>query len=450
MTISILIIAVFAFCSSAAANRSFYRYLDLTPTMDLLPRAEIDSFTAENIVCFQLTVKGDTLDVVKLDRGEPVSVYNFPAGFSVVTDDCSVTWTGSLDLTSGYRISLDEQGLPVQLASLSGDPFMEWAWKNDFTVTAFSLDSLGNHEDIDLLPNHTGSAIRLDQHGDLIYFKYGTVSASARQYTLNKLHRVVSRCAVDDVTGENVSTADGVAETRYCYDSSGNLSSTRLLDINGNLLPERYEIAVTGNYEFDWNGVVVNQVKIAFTERLYDDNSLYIVERHYGIGGNFVENPSGVASTVYKRGVLGGISESVWLDIDGNRVEVGGISVTRRLFNEQERVIESSTYNADLEIADFHGGFAYTRFSYAEDGEPELISYYNSGGLPVVNSSLGCHARSFVYDSRGACVELRYLDTSYELVNLATGYARVVSVFDQNGDLVEHLFYDQNGAEVIQ
>ncbi len=449
MNISILIIAVFAFCSGAAANRSFYRYLDLTPTMDLLPRAEIDSFTAENIICFQLTVKGDTLDVVKLDRGEPVSVYNFPAGFSVVTADSFVTWTGRLDHSSGYRIALNEQGLPVQLASLSGNPFMEWAWRNDSTVTAFSLDSLGNREDIDLLPNHTGSAIRLDHHGDLVYFKYRTVPACAWQYTLNKLNRVVSRCAVD-VMGENVSTSDGVAETRYYYDSSGNLSSTRLLDINGNLLPERYETAVAGNYEFDCNGVVVNQVKIAFSERLYDENSLYIVERYYAIDGNIVENPSGVASTVYKRGLLGGISESVWLDIDGNRVEVGGISVTRRLFNEQGRVIESSTYNADLEIADFHGGFAYTRFSYAEDGEPELISYYDSDGLPVVNSSLGCHARSFVYDSRGACVELSYLDTAYDLINLATGYARVVSVFEENGDLVEHLFYDQNGVEVIQ
>ncbi|MCK5037293.1 MAG: hypothetical protein KAS73_15455, partial [Candidatus Sabulitectum sp.] len=248
VNISILIIAVFAFCSGAAANRSFYRYLDLTPTMDLLPRAEIDSFTAENIICFQLTVKGDTLDVVKLDRGEPVSVYNFPAGFSVVTADSFVTWTGRLDHSSGYRIALNEQGLPVQLASLSGNPFMEWAWRNDSTVTAFSLDSLGNREDIDLLPNHTGSAIRLDHHGDLVYFKYRTVPACAWQYTLNKLNRVVSRCAVD-VMGENVSTSDGVAETRYYYDSSGNLSSTRLLDINGNLLPERYETAVAGNYE---------------------------------------------------------------------------------------------------------------------------------------------------------------------------------------------------------
>ncbi len=449
MNISTLVIAMLALCSAAAANRSFFRYLDLTPAMDLLPRAEIDSFTAENIVCFQLTANGDTLDIVKLDRGEPVSVYNFPAGFSVVTGDSLVTWTGRLDHSSGYRIALNEQGLPVLLSSLSGNPFMEWAWKNDSTVTAFSLDSLGNREDIDLLPNHTGSAIRLDHNGDLVYFKYGNVSAFAWQYTLNEQHRVVCRCAVD-VVGENVSTADGIAETRYYYDSTGNLSSTRLFDINGNLMPDSYEIAVTGNYEFDSNGVVVNEVRFAFTERLYDENSLYIVERHYGIDGNAIENSSGVASTIYKRDVFGGISESVWLDIFGNRKEVEGISVTRRLFNEQGRVIESSTYNADLEVADFTGGFAYTRFSYAEDGEPELISYYDSGGLPVVNSSLGCHARSFVYNSHGACVELRYLDTAYDLINLATGYARVVSVFDQNGDLVEHLFYDQNGVEVIQ
>jgi len=62
---------------------------------------------------------------------------------------------------------------------------------------------------------------------------------------------------------------------------------------------------------------------------------------------------------------------------------------------------------------------------------------------------LGCHARSFAYNSEGACIELRYLDTAYDLINLATGYARVVSAFDDEGNLVEHVFFDQYGAEVL-
>jgi len=173
----------------------------------------------------------------------------------------------------------------------------------------------------------------------------------------------VSKRAVD-VSGETVSTSDGLFETGYTYDSSGNLTSTRLFDRDGNLLPKEYAVTMTGNYLFDSNGVVVNEVKIAFTEQLFDENSLYILERHVGADGNLIEHLSGVASTVFQREIPGGISESAWFDIEGARTEIEGISVTRRLFNDQGRVIESSTYDTDLEIADFPGGFAYTRFSY--------------------------------------------------------------------------------------
>lgn len=265
---------------------------------------------------------------------------------------------------------------------------------------------------------------------------------------MSSSHRAVSKRAVNAL-GEIVPTSDGVAETRYYYDDAENLTSTRLLNIRGNLLPGHYAAAVTGNFSFDQNGVVVNEVKIAFTEQLFDENSLYNTERHYGTDGNLIENSFAVASVEIQRDVLGGISESVWLDIEGNRTEIEGISVIRRVFNTRGRVIESSSYNADLEIENYTGGFAYTRFTYAEDGQPELISYYDRDGFPVINSSLGCHARSFVYNNSGGCTELRYLDTSSNLIDLATGYARVVSLFDEDGDLIEHLFFDQHGVQVL-
>ncbi|MCK5785718.1 MAG: hypothetical protein KAH54_04060 [Candidatus Sabulitectum sp.] len=427
---------------------TFYRYLDLTPTMDLLPRGEITADIACNMICFQLTrVSRDTLAVVRLDRGVPTPVYNFPGGFSVVSSDSSITWISPDSEPSGYRMMLDENGLPALLSELDGSVFLEWAWENDSTVTVYSIDPLMGRVDTDLLPNYTGTAVRLDDNGDLEYFKYETLSASALQYTLNSFRRVLSKRMVS-ASGEIIPTSDGVAETRYTYDPAGNLTSTRLISIEGNLLPNDYSLPTTGNYSFDMHGIVENQVNIAYTVQSFDENCLYILERHYGVDGKPVENLQGVSSIVYQRELSGGVSESVWFDIHGHRTEIEGISVTRRTFDEQGRVTESSTYNADLEIADFPGGFAFTRFTYAEDGQPVLISYYDSSSEPVINSSLGCHSRSFVYDEEGRCIELRYLGISGSLVNLCTGYARVVSVFDQEGELVEHLFFDENGEEV--
>ncbi len=442
-----LLAFVVCFSSAPALSQSFYRYLDLTPTMELVPRAEINSSLAANMICFRLVESGDSLSVMRLDRGETIPVYSFPSGFSVVSTDSVLLWTGYEDESSGYRIEINEESLPISLARLEGAAFLEWEWENDSTVYSYSLDSLGNRLTVDILPNYSATAIRLDGQGDLEYFKYGTVSASAWKYTIDDSGRVVSKTAVDQA-GQRIASSDGVLETVYTYDSSGNLTSTRLLNSEGELLLKDYSSALSGNFVFDENGVVVNQEKVAFTEQLFDENSLYITERHYGADGDFVENSFGVASISYKRDILGGISESVWLDIDGNRTEIEGISVTKRLFNSEGRVIESSTYDSNLDIAPFPGGFAYTRFSYNTEGQTVFISYYNAEGLPVINRSLGCHARSFIYDDLGNCIELSYLDTNYNPVNLSTGYAKVVSVFDEEGNLLEHLFYNSEGVLV--
>ncbi len=326
---------------------------------------------------------------------------------------------------------------------------MEWVWQSDSEVTTHSIDSTGTRLFTEVLPLFEGNVIRLDKFGELEYFKHEIVLAAGWMYELDNNHRVLNKKAVDSA-GEVVSTSDGVFETRYVYDESGNLTLTCFLNVHGDLLPNDYALPRTGNYAFDDNGIVVNEIEIAYTKQIFDQNSLYIVEEFFDVNGDLVENPQGVASVLIERDVYGGISQSTWLDLLGERTEIEGVSVTRRLFNDHGYVIESSTYNAHLNIADFPGGFAYTRFSYTEDGQPELISYYDKFNVPVINTSLGCHARSFIYDLNGLCVELRYLDTTYELVNLATGYARVVSVFDESGNLMEHLFYDQNGVEIFQ
>lgn len=176
---TVLVLMAIVCLSAPLYGQTYYRYLDLTPTMELLPRAELDPLLVADLICFRLTASGDTLEIVKLDRGERTPVYNFPGGFTVVTADSAVTWTGLQDQSSGYRIQLNELSLPVLLSRLHGDPFQEWVWEDDSTITAYSLDSTGNRIAMDLLPNHTGSAMRLNDQGDLQYFKYETTSATA-------------------------------------------------------------------------------------------------------------------------------------------------------------------------------------------------------------------------------------------------------------------------------
>jgi len=429
------------------SGTSYYRYVDLSPAMDLMPRAEVDSVPAGRMVCYRLTTFGDSLEVLKLDRGIPVSAFGFQGGITVVYSDSVIVWQGIEDSLSGYRIDLNDAGQPVLLTGQDGVPVKELVWENDSTMISFPLDSEGNRAGIKLDPVYSGAVLRLDSTGTLEYSRYETLTAEGWQYNLDSSHRMLFKRAVAH-TGETVVTSDGVAVMEHTYDNAGNMTSTRFINADGELLPYNYSAPETGNYSFDENGVVENQVVVAYIERQFDMNSLCILERYIDTSGKLTENLQGVASVVYGRDVSGGISESVWLDLNGVRTEINGICIARRLFDESGRVIESSTYDAEGEIAEFPGGFAYTRFSYADNGQPELISYYDHRGRPAVNSTLGCHARSFVYDDSGRCIEYRYLDTSYSLVNLLTGYARVVTVYGENGDLQEQHFFDSDGVEV--
>jgi len=429
------------------SGTSYYRYVDLSPAMDLMPRVEVDSVPAGRMVCYRLKVSGDSLEVLRLDRGVSVSAFGFQGGITVVYSDSVIVWQGIEDCSSGYRIELNGAGQPVLVAGPDGEPVKELVWKSDSTLISYPLDSQGNRAGIKLDPVYTGAILRLDSTGALEYSRYETLTAQGWQYNLDSSHRILFKRAVAH-TGETVVTSDGVAVAEHTYDNAGNMTSTRFINADGELLPYNYSAPETGNYSFDENGVVENQVVVAYIERQYDANSLCIRERYIDTGGNLTENLQGVASVVYRRDVSGGISESVWLDLNSARTEINGICIARRLFDAHGRVIESSTYNADGGIAEFSGGFAYTRFTYADNGQPEMISYYDRRGLPAVNSTLGCHARSFVYDDSGRCLEHRYLDTSYNLVNLLTGYARVVSVYNENGVLQEQHFFDSDGVEV--
>ncbi|MCD6589045.1 MAG: hypothetical protein J7K88_10900, partial [Candidatus Fermentibacteraceae bacterium] len=103
------------------SGTSYYRYVDLSPAMDLMPRVEVDSVPAGRMVCYRLTTFGDSLEVLKLDRGVSVSAFGFQGGITVVYSDSVIVWQGIEDCSSGYRIELNGAGQPVLVAGPGGE-----------------------------------------------------------------------------------------------------------------------------------------------------------------------------------------------------------------------------------------------------------------------------------------------------------------------------------------
>ncbi len=73
------------------AYGAFYRYIDLTPTMEILTRGEVEADLAPFIRCFEVIRGGDSLTVRGLDRGSPVSVFGLANELVVVAE---IPWCG--------------------------------------------------------------------------------------------------------------------------------------------------------------------------------------------------------------------------------------------------------------------------------------------------------------------------------------------------------------------
>lgn len=430
----------------------YYRYLELTPAMAILPRGELEEAIAGDVKCFLITETSNSMVVRGFDRGEPFPVFGLSPEITVAKTDSVVYWLLE-DFT--YRLDLDSRGRPRLLSRTDntgrilpgpdGGAFVRWEWEDGGAVVVRSLDSLGATMPVKVPPVYAGTAAELNEDGSLVYFRFQSVSASGFRYILDDSGRSTSRTAVDH-HGLTVVTDEGIAETRYGYDQDGNTVFSSYHDLEGVLLPREYELPASGNWDFDDRGIVVNGCGIAFVKREYDENCLYVSETNIGLDGEPVSDPQGRVVTEYLREIHGGIAASMWYGPGGDPVEVAGIWATRRIYDSRGMVLETSTWDSDDRIAEFPGGFAFTRFSYTDWGDVEMISYYGANGEPVVNSALGCHARDHRYDEDGHLAEIRYLGVDYSLMNNSSGYAR--AVYTRSPEGVEEAYYDMDGERL--
>lgn len=429
------------------ADTSFWRYLDLTPSMEVLPRGELAPGIAGEIRHCRIDVHGDSTVISGFHGDEPAEVLDIAHEITIVEKGDSTFWSAGEPLCLILRDSL---GRPVRLDSwgaLPGHEVIVWEWEEDRTVLVRYPDQSGYPSPVKLKPVYTGAAAALNRHGELVHHSFRSVPAWGYRYELDSRGRPLSVRAVDRA-GNTVPSSEGIWEKRYGYDELGNTLFTAFVDSAGNLLPGDYALPDTGNWEFGPDSVVLNAHGTAYVLREYDDDCMYISETGIGVSGRPVPDPQGRVTTLFEREAHGGISECSWYGESGEPVEVEGVWLTRRVYDYRGRVLETSTFDSENMLAEFTGGFAITRFSYHPHGGVALISYYDSREEPVMNTLWGCHARDHRYDETGQLLEVRYLDTEYRLSDNAAGYARVVFQRDPAG--TAEVYYDSTGKRLLQ
>ncbi|HPF31730.1 MAG TPA: hypothetical protein PK907_01820, partial [Candidatus Sabulitectum sp.] len=132
---------IMAVSGAGIAQTSFWRYLDLTPAMEVLPRGELAPEIALDIRHYRLEITGDSTVISGYAGDEPVEVLGIAHEITIVESGDSTLWSAGEPLCLILRDSL---GRPVRLDSRGAFPGHEvitWEWEEDRTVTVRYPDS---------------------------------------------------------------------------------------------------------------------------------------------------------------------------------------------------------------------------------------------------------------------------------------------------------------------
>lgn len=173
-----------------------------------------------------------------------------------------------------------------------------------------------------------------------------------------------------------------------------------------------------------------------------DDNTVEIA--FLDDQGNPTVNSQGVA---YVHQVLNDAGKPIletYFDLQGKPRYLGekycGIA---RQFNEAGQEIRVTYLNEREEPVEGPNGYASITYAYDAQGRRVLEEYWNRAGKPYRIRGKYSACRRDAFDAAGHVTSYSYLDPSGSLVRTSVGYAAVTKVYNERGQEVLELYFDE-------
>ncbi len=228
-------------------------------------------------------------------------------------------------------------------------------------------------------------------------------------------------------SGEAVLGKDGYAGWLAEYDDLGRKTAVHYLDLS--MKP----VANVGDGVAGWKA-------------RFDDWGNRVEVAYFGLDGKPASSVHGEAGWRAEYDRNGNQTKCQYVDVkgaptlrawsDGASFTGQGYALVRRTFDAHGELIGEAYFGVDDEHVARPGSWSHATYAYDDLGRLAKLSYFGAKNEPVKLD--GYHTVSRKHDEHGNAVETRYLDLDDKTLALSnSGYARRMSVYDQNHRIIE-------------
>lgn len=203
-------------------------------------------------------------------------------------------------------------------------------------------------------------------------------------------------------------------------------------------------------YDATGNACQTAQDSVAYYIFQLSDVGLYEEGRAYGLNNQLHGALSFNGASIIKIGYddKGNIScWSFWKDDSIPIINNNGLHIWKRLFNQDNQLVEESYFDDAEHLIVVPGRGAKTTYVY--DNQRRLVRMSSLGidNEPVLTES-GVAEVEYAYDDRGNTTEVHYYDENHELTKCANGFASQVNTYGARNEVISSVYYDEYGDPI--
>jgi serine/threonine-protein kinase len=222
--------------------------------------------------------------------------------------------------------------------------------------------------------------------------------------------------------------SEGYASTAREYDANGYMSKTTFLD------PEENPVTLPGGY-----------ASVAMEN---DAKGNVLTVQYFDADGNACETVDGYARTVTGYDAAGNsISTFVYGINDSLCLFNGDVAGFRTEYNDKNKVSKQTCYGTDSLPTEDVNGVTVWKCDYGTGGELVRVSYCAADGQTLKANHRGVAGWKSEYEN-GNETKREFFDETESPVAGTSGYARMTSAYDANGNLRQVRYYDAQGEPV--
>jgi hypothetical protein len=175
----------------------------------------------------------------------------------------------------------------------------------------------------------------------------------------------------------------------------------------------------------------------------YDEEGREIEQSCFGTDNKFRLNKAGFARLTRRYSPDGKLLRENWFGVDGQPVlTADGFSSWRARYNDKGQLVEKSWYGPDGKLTVWKAGYARWLGTYDAKGRLTESSWFGAGEKPIL---LPPQVTRLSLDAIRAEDHI-----DLKTARMSDGHHKVVSVFDDQGNLIEHGWFGTDGKPMVR